>query len=438
MDNMLKQFKLQNEEEDFKQIHAKVEDGIEFKGTNLWVLIFAIFIASLGLNVNSTAVIIGAMLVSPLMGPIIGLGLATGINDLRLLRRSWYNYIFAAGVGLATSTVYFLITPLNEAHSEILARTSPNIYDVLIAFFGGLAGMLATSSKLKGNVIPGVAIATALMPPLCTAGYGLATFQLQYFFGALYLFIINTVFIALATITIVRILHFPYIQFADEKTKKKNSRIMWLVTIITLLPSLYFGYDIVKRDAFNKNAEKFIAIEAIFPDDYLLKKDIDAKEQTITLTFGGKKIASEDTAALNKKLKNYNLQKATLIIKQGFAYLDNTDNTKQNTELDNFNKALQQKENEIQFYKKIIDSINQQNDFVIQLNKEARAINTHVKDITIAPLTLNTDTTIHDSISKDHYLFFVETTHKLDKNDKAQLEKWLGSKMSGDKKIVFE
>src|SRR6478736_9852190 len=161
MRNLFDYFKLKDEKEDFSIIFENVDKGVSFRGTNLWILVFAIFIASLGLNVNSPAVIIGAMLVSPLMGPIIGLGLAMAINDLRLLKKAVFNYLFSAGVSLATSTIYFLISPLNEVHSEILARTSPNVYDVLIAFFGGLAGILAMSSKFKGNVIAGVAIATA-------------------------------------------------------------------------------------------------------------------------------------------------------------------------------------------------------------------------------------------------------------------------------------
>ena len=219
-------FSLLHEREDPAIIIDTISKGIVFRGTNLWVLIFAIFIASLGLNVNSTAVIIGAMLISPLMGPIMGLGLAIGINDLSLLRKSFYNYAVATGAALATSTLFFLLSPLNEAHSEILARTAPNIYDVLIALFGGLAGIIATSSKQKGNVITGVAIATALMPPLCTAGYGLATLRFEYFVGAFYLFIINTVFIALATFITARFLKFPYKHLPDEKADRKAKRII--------------------------------------------------------------------------------------------------------------------------------------------------------------------------------------------------------------------
>ena len=169
--------------------------GVDFRGTNLWVLIFATFVASLGLNVNSTAVIIGAMLISPLMGPIMGMGLSVGINDFDLLKRSVRNFGFMVLVSILTSTLYFVVSPLSGAQSELLARTVPTTYDVLIAFFGGLAGIVAQSRRDRtSTVIPGVAIATALMPPLCTAGYGLATLQLNYFLGAFYLFFINTVF----------------------------------------------------------------------------------------------------------------------------------------------------------------------------------------------------------------------------------------------------
>ena len=177
-------FDLRKDKDDEKVIMESIRSGVEFRGANLWILIFAIFVASLGLNVNSTAVIIGAMLISPLMGPIIGMGLAVGINDFELLKRSMKSYALATVISVVTATIYFALTPLDEAQSELLARTSPSIYDVLIALFGGLAGIVALSTKDKGNVLPGVAIATALMPPLCTAGYGLATGQLIYFLGA--------------------------------------------------------------------------------------------------------------------------------------------------------------------------------------------------------------------------------------------------------------
>ncbi len=302
MDNILNHFRLGSEREDVEKVIENVDSGVEFKGTNLWILVFAIFIASLGLNVNSTAVVIGAMLVSPLMGPIIGLGMGMAINDLALLRKAWFSWAFAAVVGLATSTIYFSLSPLTEASSEILARTSPNIYDVLIALFGGFAGILAVASKKKANVIPGVAIATALMPPLCTAGFGLANWNFTFFGGAMYLFVINTVFIALATLVTARFLSFPYKHLPEVRDEVIANRIVWGVVLITLLPSIYFGYDIVQQNRFRQRANRFVDNEAVFPNDYLLKKTIDPKKHRITLTYGGEYIAETEIEALRSKL----------------------------------------------------------------------------------------------------------------------------------------
>ncbi len=200
---------LENEIDDFEKIYETIEKGVNFKGSNIWILIAAVIVASIGLNMNSTAVIIGAMLISPLMGPINGMGYSIATYDFLLFRKAIKNFTFAVIASLIASTAYFAISPISTVHSELLARTSPTIYDVLIALFGGLAGIVAISSKQKGTVIQGVAIATALMPPLCTAGYGLATGQFYYFFGAFYLFTINTVFIAISSVLISQILKFP-------------------------------------------------------------------------------------------------------------------------------------------------------------------------------------------------------------------------------------
>lgn len=354
--SLLAKFRLLHEKEDTRVIIDTIDRGTVFRGTNLWVLIFAIFIASLGLNINSTAVIIGAMLISPLMGPIMGIGLSVGINDLPLLKKSLYNYLLATVTALITSTIFFLISPLNEAHSEILARTSPNIYDVLVAFFGGLAGIVATASKNKGNVIPGVAIATALMPPLCTAGYGIATLKLDYAVGAFYLFIINTVFIALSTFITSRFLGFPYTHLPDEKADARAQRIIWLIVLITLLPSIYFGYDMVQQDRFTKKANLFIESEAKFTNDYLLSKQIDAKKRVITLTYGGEQIPEQRIKLLKEQLKPFGLQNTDLKVHQGFAYLAQTQPGK-NEEQTQLNIVLQAKEAELNKLQSKLDSI---------------------------------------------------------------------------------
>lgn len=243
----IRNFDVWNDRENEVDTIESIKKGVEFKGTNLWVLIFATFIASLGLNTNSTAVIIGAMLISPLMGPIMGFGLGLGISDFELIKRSFRNFATATIFSVITSTLYFLLSPISEAQSELLARTQPTVYDVMIAFFGGLAGIVASSTKSKGNVIPGVAIATALMPPLCTAGFGLASGNLYYFFGAFYLYFINTVFISLATYLVVCVLKYPKTVFLDKQKEKQVKRYIGIIVFFTIVPSLFLSYNQIER-----------------------------------------------------------------------------------------------------------------------------------------------------------------------------------------------
>ena len=276
-------------------IVESIRNGVEFKGTNLWILIFAIFIASLGLNVNSTAVIIGAMLISPLMGPIMGVGLAIGQNDFELLKRSLKSYLVATVFSVITSTIYFSLTPLDEVQSELLARTSPTIYDVLIALCGGLAGIIALSTKEKGNVIPGVAIATALMPPLCTAGFGLATGNLLYFLGAFYLYFINSVFISLATFIGVRVMHFQRKEFVDKEREKLVKKYIIFITLATMCPAVYLTYGIVKSTIYEASAEK--------------------KEIRVVLI--GNEVSETEIATARDNLKLFNLAGTKLVVLQG-------------------------------------------------------------------------------------------------------------------------
>jgi len=237
----------------------RIKAGIWFKGPNVWILAFAIILASVGLNVNSTAVIIGAMLVSPLMGPIIGLGLSLGTNDLDLLKASAKNLLVMVIISLLASALFFLISPLSLVNpTELEARTSPTIYDVLIAFFGGLAGILENSRKERGTVLSGVAIATALMPPLCTAGYGLAHLNAHFFFGALYLFIINSVFIALATYLMVKYLRFRTVSGIDEATAIKRRNFITAVFVIVLIPSIWSAFNLIRENNFERNVQNFV------------------------------------------------------------------------------------------------------------------------------------------------------------------------------------
>ncbi len=411
LNDLLDNFRLKSHREHYSSVIKSIEAGVVFRGTNLWVLIFAIFIASLGLNVNSPAVIIGAMLVSPLMGPIMGMGLAMGINDVSLLRKSLQNFGFAAGVSLVTSTLFFLISPINDAHSELLARTSPNIYDVLIAFFGGLAGILATASKLKGNVIPGVAIATALMPPLCTAGYGIATWQPRFFAGAFYLFVINTVFIALATLITVRFLKFPYREKPDTEQARRAKRIITLVTVATVLPSLYLGYQIVLEARFMQRATRFIEKEASIPGDYLLQRQIDASRRSIILIFGGNPIDQSQIAALRSRLEIYGLTDTYLEVRQGFA-----------TESDKKEKI----------------SAEAQREAATQLSRRVfNELRTQFSTVTGVAIEEGTEIVAEDE-QRPIWLASIRTEKPLDKTEKQRLQEWLRVRLQAESiSVIF-
>lgn len=299
-----------------------IKRDVEFKGVNVWILVASIFIASIGLNTNSAAVIIGAMLISPLMGPIIGTGLAVGIMDFAFLKKSLKNFSIAVGISIITSTLYFALSPLSEAQSELLARTTPTIYDVGIALFGGLAGIIAGSRREKTNVVPGVAIATALMPPLCTAGYGLANGNWSFFLGALYLFFINSVFICFATILMVRYLKFERVGFMNVRTEKRAKAGIYLFLIITIAPSIYIGYEVVQESLFRNKALKFVADYLEFPNRQVIKTELiyGADSSFIELSLLGKPLNTDEIAGLNRKLNERGLLSTRLIIHQAGAF----------------------------------------------------------------------------------------------------------------------
>ncbi len=424
--NFIRKFYFLHEKEKNDVIIDSIYKGVVFRGTNLWILIFAIFVASLGLNVNSTAVIIGAMLISPLMGPIMGMGLGLGINDLALLKKAFNNYLVAVGTGLATSTIYFLISPLNEAHSEILARTSPTIYDVLIAFFGGMAGSVATTSRQKGNVIPGVAIATALMPPLCTAGYGVATLNYTIFLGALYLFCINTVFIGIATLITVRFLKIPFQSFPDEAEKRKTKRWVIIIAVVTILPSLYFGYRIVQQERFTYNANQFVDKEVDFQNSYLLNREVDAPNNRIRLVFGGQKVSDSMITGLRKKLSYYDLTKAKLEVKQGFAFLD------QPLEVDPATRTLKSKEKELYFLRKVIDSLRYNNTEPAGLYQEISVLQPEISSLTAQAVTRNlADSTVGE------YMVLLGTKKELPEEEREKLTNWLAQRLKKENLSVL-
>ncbi len=271
---------------DTESAAERIRSGIWFRGPNVWILAFSIVIASVGLNVNSTAVIIGAMLISPLMGPIVGTGLALGTNDTDLLKQSAKNLLIMVVIALVASTLYFILSPLSLANpTELEARTSPTIYDVLIALFGGLAGIFESSRKERGTVLSGVAIATALMPPLCTAGYGLAHLNFHYFFGAMYLFIINGVFITLATYLMVKYLRFKTVSGIDAAQSKKRRNLISIILAIVLIPSIYSAINLVMDNNFQRNVESFVEENRLVGRSYIYNYDI--KKRHVDFSIAG-------------------------------------------------------------------------------------------------------------------------------------------------------
>lgn len=302
---------------DEAEIIDQINSGITFRGGNLWVLIFAILIASLGLNVNSTAVIIGAMLISPLMGPIIGIGFALGTNDVDMLKRAAKNYAVSTVISILTATVYWLLTPLSDAQSELLARTSPTLYDVLIAFCGGAAGIIATCTKGKSNVIPGVAIATALMPPLCTAGFGLGTGHIMYFLGAFYLFFINTVFICLATLGGVKLMHFEKKVFLSPERERRVRHIVTTVVVVTMIPAAIVTANIVKKSIFDSNVSNFVKSELAQTGTQVISTEVDKESLTLRVVAVGREFGEAAIDEAESRMGNYGLDKYRLAIIQG-------------------------------------------------------------------------------------------------------------------------
>ncbi|PIK19279.1 TIGR00341 family protein [Prevotella intermedia] len=415
------------------EVVAQISDGVDFHGATLWVLIFAIFIASLGLNVNSTAVIIGAMLISPLMGPIIGMGLAVGIADLKLFKRALTNYLITTVISVVTATIYFTISPITEAQSELLARTSPTLYDVLIALFGGAAGILAISTKSKNNVIPGVAIATALMPPLCTAGYGLAVSNTSYFFGAFYLYFINTVFIAFTTCIGVRLLHFHRKKFVDrEKMKRVNYYIISIV-IITMLPAGYMTWSIIKQSVIENNIEKFVRDELNNSGTYIISHEYDSKTKTLSVVAIGKSISVGAIAKAQKSMADYKLGDYTLKVIQGTSS-DSLLAIQRNkkglavTGEGNSSKWQEQAYQNVALQKQLA-AYTRYPVLANDMKRELKVVCPAAKSLV---LSQSSECFLDTALTKGYVMAVVKTNNTLAKDDRQQLYEWLKARVKTD------
>ncbi len=423
-------FDLHIGEDDNTKTLENVKNNISFTGANLWILACAIMVASVGLNVNSTAVIIGAMLISPLMGPIVASGFALGTYDFGLLKKALRNLLIATIVSLLVSTIYFFISPFKEVQSEILARTSPNIYDILIAFFGGLVGVIAVTRVEKGNPIPGVAIATALMPPLCTAGYGLATGQIKYFLGAFFLYCINCVFICIATFVIVKYLKYPAKAQVDIKHQKQVRYSVTAIVLLMLLPSSYFAYNLFKQQQFSQSLNSFINKE--FPDKtntIIYKKTYyNSSPRKIELAFLSRQFSKEELTTYNEKLKAFGFSNTILTIKQS--------NSLQNLKNDILNEVSKadilgnEKDERIsELESKIaLDSF-----YIKQIFKESKALFPSISALSVSKHTFYF---AKDSISRNSVLLY-KANKELGKDDQKKFINWLKEKFPNDSIMLF-
>lgn len=432
---------LSGEKHEESEVACNIIKGIEFKGANLWILIFAIFMASLGLNVNSTAVIIGAMLISPLMGPIIGIGFSIGVNDFATLKRSFKSYGIATLFSIVTATIFFLFSPISEAQSELLARTSPSIYDVFIALFGGLAGAVALATNEKGNVIPGVAIATALMPPLCTAGFGLANGNLAFFMGALYLYFINSVFIALATFLVIRAMKFAKKVFIDKEREKKVRKYIVIITVITMIPAIFLTLGIVRETMYTSAANRFINNELKFENTQIISRDIvySGDSCTINIALIGDEVSDKRIREAMSKMHAYDLKNTKLVIRQGGASGTDMASIKSMVLEDfykNSEKKISAQGEEIKKLTGELNEFKKIDALAVSLMPEMKIFYPSVKNIIFTrSLSVSADSVKVDTIT----VAILKLENKPSNADRDKLEKWLKQKAETDKlKMIIE
>ena len=302
---------------DIDDAGARIRNNIWFRGPNVWILAFSIIVASVGLNINSTAVIIGAMLISPLMGPIIGTGFALGTNDMPLLRQAARNLLIMVLISLLASSLYFLLSPLKLVNpTELEARTSPTIYDVLIALFGGLAGIFETSRRDRGTVLSGVAIATALMPPLCTAGYGLAHWNMHFFLGAMYLFTINGVFIALATYATVLFLRFPQAKYIDAAKAKRQRRIVTLIVLAVFIPSVWTAVILIRQNNFERKVTEFVSDNRTVGGKRFIYDQKVSSGNQVEISLTGEPLTDEERETFLQSAEEHGIPRASITLKE--------------------------------------------------------------------------------------------------------------------------
>ena len=431
-------FNISDDQMSYDEIDRMMFENTIIHGPNMWILMMATFIASIGLNVNSTAVIIGAMLVSPLMSGIMTMGYSLAVRDVSLLLRALGRFSVQVAISLITSTIYFLISPLSEATTEMIARTSPTIWDVLIATFGGIAGAIGNTRNKKSNVIPGVAIATALMPPLCTAGYGIATGQSQFFFGAGYLFLINTMFISLATMIMTLIMGVPYHRSISKRGQKTINRVIFAVSMIVIIPSIIIGARTVYDSVISANITRYLGEQFSFDNTTVVKTETDIREKMITVSLVGNTIEPDVIDKLKESLSDYGLEDFSLKVTQNSAIIpdsgENGDKITmaiQEKTINDLQAELDEKDEEIDKLKSEIDDYQSQiseSAKMSELDKKIGEVFTYLSDISCGTLT---------NSGGDQTVLFAKAERKLTDEEIKTIENYIRNE-TGTEKVYLQ
>ncbi len=438
-------FNIHDDQMSYEDIDRMMYENTIIHGPNMWILMMATFIASIGLNVNSTAVIIGAMLVSPLMSGIMTMGYSLAVRDVSLLLRALGRFSVQVIISLVTSTIYFLISPLSEATTEMIARTSPTLWDVLIATFGGIAGAIGNTRNKKSNVIPGVAIATALMPPLCTAGYGIATAQTKFLLGAGYLFLINTMFISLATMIMTLIMGVPYHRSISKRGQKTINRVIFTVSLIVIIPSLFIGARTVYDSVIDANITRYLNEQFTFDNTTVVKTETDMSDKSITVSLVGNTISPDVIDKLEESLSEYGLGDFTLKVTQNSAIIpddgengdritmaiqEKTINDLQ-TQLDEKDEKISELDTQLSELNKQIDEYNSQTTDsakMSELGKKLGDVFTYLSDISCGTMT---------GAEGDYILLSAKSSKKLTDEEVQTIENFIKSE-TGTKEVKLQ
>lgn len=440
-------FSLEDGKASPEEIRKTILSGAQVRGTNMCILVLAIFVASIGLNMNSTAVIIGAMLISPLMGGIMAVGYGIAVNDLTLSKKAFYGLAFQVCICIITSTLYFSLSPISTAHSELLARTTPTIWDVLIAVCGGLAGTIGVTREEKTNVLPGVAIATALMPPLCTAGYGIATRSMTFFLGAMYLFFINSFFICVSTVVIVCFMRLPRRKYVDQAARRKVHVTIGVIAVITVLPSIYLAYQIVNDSLTENNVQEYITQEFNFTDTLVVRSSLDTKEKTINVALLGKRLDDGRIQELENALETHSLSGMKLKVTQtelseGMGYDDiqaliesELDISQKQSSLVNQSKELESLKAELVNYKaKLMDYQSREIDMEA-FTSELYSLYPQITDCSAGQQSFWNKETGEQAAG---FVAVVTVPEELEGKQRGQLISWLETKSNGLPVYLYE